>query len=139
MTTQKVAQILSRLERRTADRLLAHLEQAESGLGEAVRSAMLLFEDLEKLDNRGLQTLLRETPFGLLTTALRDAPESLVQRVYNNLSQNRAEELRAALTLSGPVARHQVESARKEMIALARTLEARGRLLIPTPATPVIY
>ncbi|MBF0212519.1 MAG: hypothetical protein HQM00_03010 [Magnetococcales bacterium] len=139
MTTEKVAHILARLDRKTADRLLAHLERHESGLGKAVRDEMLLFEDLEKLDDRGLQTLLRETPAETLATALRGAEESFIHRCGRNLSRHGAATLQETLTLSAPIARQRVESARRMMLATARELEARGRLLIPSAKDPVIY
>lgn len=139
MTSQKVAQILSRLDRKTADRLLAHLEKHESALAREVREEMVLFEDLEKLDDRGMQTLLRELAPDLLATALRGAPKSMVKQCASNLSRTRAMALLETLALSEPIPEQQVEAARKEMIATARDLESRGQLIIPSPAKPVIY
>ncbi|MBF0627414.1 MAG: hypothetical protein HQL91_04255 [Magnetococcales bacterium] len=138
MTCEKVAQILARLDQTTSDRLLAHLEKKESALARAVRNEMVRFEDLGRLDDRGLQTLLRATPEEELSTALHGAPEPLINRFANNLSNHGAEALREALAFSGPVTRHQVDTARRNMIATARDLEARGRLMLPGQAA-VLY
>ncbi|MBF0272378.1 MAG: hypothetical protein HQL98_09980 [Magnetococcales bacterium] len=139
MSCEKVAQILARLDRTTADRLLSHLEKHESALARAVRDHLVVFEDLEKLDDRGLQTLLREIAPEELATALRGMRESLVKRFANQLSRHGAEVLREALTFSSPPSRHQVETARKGIITLARALEADGRLVLPSRADPLLY
>ncbi|MBF0427880.1 MAG: hypothetical protein HQL94_03085 [Magnetococcales bacterium] len=133
MSTEMVAQILSRLERRTADRLLAHLNKHQSELARAVRDKMVLFEDLYRLDDRGLQALLRELPTEILIIALQGASMAMVTRCCQNLSQQAGEDLRSNLIMTVHP-NHKVESARKVMLDVARTLDHQGILILPSRA-----
>ncbi|MEO5345363.1 MAG: hypothetical protein H7834_03165 [Magnetococcus sp. YQC-9] len=138
MSHEQVARILSRLDRRTTDRILAHLEEQESTLAHRIRDNMVLFEDLGKLDKRGLQTLLQEVTDETLAVALRGELPELVARFKGNLSHRRAEELHEALMLAPPQPRPRVEQARREILETARQLQARGLLILPSRSEPMI-
>ncbi|MBF0340936.1 MAG: hypothetical protein HQL95_08245 [Magnetococcales bacterium] len=139
MSTAHVARILQRLDRKTTDRLLAHLEQASAELARAVRDDMVLFEDLTGMDDRGMQILLREVPAELLAVALRGADEKMVRCFSRNLSRQGAAELQESRLMGASLPVKQVESARRSILETARDLDARGLLILPSRAEPLLY
>ncbi|GAB0057536.1 Flagellar motor switch protein FliG [Candidatus Magnetaquicoccaceae bacterium FCR-1] len=128
MSHERVARILTLLDRRTADRLLGFLESRESELARTIREGMVLFEDLSGMDRRELETLLHQVPDETLVTALRGADAALVARFRESVSKQRAETLREALAFDPPPPRSRVERARREILETARLRPWDSRL-----------
>ena len=71
---------------------------------------MFVFENLLDLDDRGIQSLLREVQSESLIVALKGASEELREKIFKNMSQRAAEMLRDDLDAKGPVRLSEVES-----------------------------
>lgn len=89
---------------------------------------MFVFEDLAELDDRGMQTLLREVPSGILITALKGAEPAIREKIFANMSKRAADMMRDDLEVKGPVRLSEVDAAQKEVLAAARKLADAGQL-----------
>ena len=87
---------------------------------------MFTFDDLAGLDAAGLQTLLSAADRAVLVIALKGARPETAAAFFVNMTQRAGDLLREEIASLGPVRRSEIEMARQEMVALARTLIHRG-------------
>ncbi|MEZ5947596.1 MAG: FliG C-terminal domain-containing protein [Hyphomonas sp.] len=123
---ERVARIFDQMDARSGKTFLAALENAEPGAGEKVRALMFTFDDLSSLDAAGLQTLLSAVDRAALVIALKGARDDTANAFFNNMTRRAGDLLREEIATLGPVRRSEVEAARQELVALARTLVHRG-------------
>jgi flagellar motor switch protein FliG len=124
----KAAEILNASSKAASTSILSNLETDDPELAAVVRQAMFTFEDLAKLDVKGMRTLLREVATDRLTIALRGAPENVMNAIFGGLSQRAADLIRDDLQNMGHVRKADVEAARREIIDVALSLEEQGKL-----------
>lgn len=130
---EHVARIFDSLDSRSEQSLLAALNTVEPGAGEKIRALMFTFEDLAGLDPASLQTLLGNVDRAVLILALKGASEAITEAFFKNITQRAGDLLREEIDSTGPIRRREVEAARAEIIALARTLVKRGDILDQSP------
>lgn len=111
-------------------KLLGELEETHPELAEEIRNLMFTFEDIKKLDDRSIQTVLKEVPRDMLVLALKTASEDLKSLIFRNVSQRAAEMIRDDLSAMGPVKVKDVEKAQQQIIDIIRRLEAEGKIAI---------
>lgn len=127
---QPVAEMLNVMDKNTETSIMSRLEEKDPLLAEEIRKLMFVFDDIAKIDDRGIQVLLKEVPNDKLLLALKTATEEIKNKVFKNLSQRAAEMLREDLSNMGPSRLSDVESAQQEIVNAARRLEAEGKILI---------
>lgn len=127
---QPVAEMLNVMDKNTETSIMSRLEEKDPLLAEEIRKLMFVFDDISKIDDRGIQVLLKEVPNDKLLLALKTASEEIKNKVFKNLSQRAAEMLREDLSNMGPSRLSDVESAQQEIVNAARRLEAEGKILI---------
>jgi flagellar motor switch protein FliG len=103
-------------------------EDAE--LGELIKDALFVFDNLLKVDDRGMQAILREVQADTLATALKGADEEIREKVFKNMSKRAAEILRDDIASKGPVRLSDVEQAQKEVLAVALRLAEEGTIML---------
>jgi flagellar motor switch protein FliG len=89
-----------------------------------------VFEDIVFIDDRGMQTLLKEVPNDKLTVAMKTAPEEIKEKIFKNISKRAADLLREDLAAMPPVRLSDVESAQQEIVNVAKRLENEGKVII---------
>mgnify|MGYP000718170816 CR=1 FL=1 len=80
------------------------------------------------VDDRGIQTLLREVPGDLLQRALKGSDDQMREKVFKNMSSRAAEGLREDLESRGPVRLSEVEAAQKDILKVVRKLADAGTI-----------
>lgn len=125
-----VAEMLNVMDKTTETSIMSRLEEKDPLLAEEIRKLMFVFDDIAKIDDRGIQVLLKEVPNDKLLLALKTASEDIKNKVFKNLSQRAAEMLREDLSNMGPSRLSDVEGAQQEIVNAARRLEAEGKILI---------
>ena len=86
--------------------------------------------DLEKIDDKGLQAMLKEVQSESLVVALKGASAELREKVLRNMSSRAAETLREDLESRGPVRLSEVENEQKEMLKIVRRLVDEGTIVM---------
>lgn len=127
---QPVAEMLNVMDKNTETSIMSRLEEKDPLLAEEIRKLMFVFDDITKIDDRGIQALLKEVPNDKLLLALKTASEEIRNKVFKNISQRAAEMLREDLSNMGPSRLSDVEGAQQEIVNAARRLEAEGKILI---------
>lgn len=127
-----VAQILNVTDRMTNKGILEALEQDDDELVDEIRRLMFVFDDLLKLDNKAIQSLLKEVDNHQWAVALKGASEDIRQKVFSNLSQRAAELLKEEMEYLGPVRVSEVENVQQQIVDAVRRLEDAGEIEIAT-------
>lgn len=127
---QRAAEILNRCDRKTADRIIQSLEEADAELAEKVRKLMFVFEDLVVVPDHDIRELLKEIDKRDLVIALKTVSDELKQKIFKNLSKRAAQMLEEDLAVLGPVRLSEVEEAQQRILDVARRLEREGRIVL---------
>ena len=122
------AAILNAMEGSRETELMTAIRSQDEALGEKIEDLMFVFEDLVELDDRGMQTLLREVPSATLITALKGAEPDIREKIFANMSKRAADMMRDDLEVKGPVRLSEVDAAQKEVLGIARKLSDAGQL-----------
>ncbi|MBK9131095.1 MAG: flagellar motor switch protein FliG [Gammaproteobacteria bacterium] len=120
------ANILNSMESALETTIMDQINEFDKELGDKIQDLMFVFDDLSALDDRGIQSLLREVSSETLVIALKGAEEALKEKVFKNMSKRAGEMLRDDLEAKGPVRLSEVEVAQKEILAIARRLSESG-------------
>lgn len=110
--------------------LMDSIKEIDSDLGNEIEELMFVFDNLKDVDDRGIQTLLREVSSEVLIVALKGADSELQEKIFNNMSKRAAELLRDDLEAKGPVKVSEVESAQKDILTIARRLADSGEIAL---------
>jgi len=109
---------------------LDYIREADNELAQKIMDNMFTFDDLNKLDDKGFQSLLKEVQSESLVIALKGAAPELREKVFRNMSSRAAETLREDLDSRGPVRVSEVESEQKEMLKIVRRLVDEGQIVL---------
>lgn len=124
------ADILNFVDRNNEERILAELEELDPELADEIRNLMFTFEDMLKLDDRSVQTVLKDVPREQLLLALKTASPELTVLIFRNMSQRAAQMLQEDLETLGPTKLKDVEKAQQSVVDVIRRLEAEGKIQI---------
>lgn len=124
------ADILNFVESSTEAAIMEKIKETEPDLGQNIEDLMFVFENLIDVDDRGMQTLMRDIQTDELQLALKGADENLKEKFLKNMSQRAAEMLRDDLEAMGPVRVSDVETAQKSILAAARSLSDKGEIAL---------
>ena len=106
------------------------VKEYDSELAQKILDEMFVFENLLDVDDRGIQSLLREVQSESLIVALKGASEELREKGFKNMSQRAAEMLRDDLEAKGPVRVSEVESEQKEILKIVRRMADEGTIVL---------
>jgi len=124
------ANILNFMDSGQDEVLLGAIGQVDSELGTRIRDLMFVFDNLNDLDDRAMQAVLREISSEQLALALRGADARVREKITGNMSQRAAEILIEDMEARGPVRLAEVEAAQKEILAVVRRMADNGDITL---------
>jgi len=124
------ANILNLIEGSIESKIIEQVTASDQDLAQEIQDNMFVFENLIDVDDRGIQTLLREVASDQLLLALRGADEGLKEKIFKNMSKRAAEMLRDDLEAAAPARLSDVEAAQKEILAVTRRLAEAGEIML---------
>ncbi len=127
---EMMAEIFNNLDRNNESRFLTALEDRNRSSAEKIKALMFTFEDLVKLDQSGVQTLIRTVDKSKLAVALKGASEQLKDLFFSNMSERAGKILREDMEAMGPVRLRDVDEAQTHLVISAKDLAARGEIII---------
>jgi flagellar motor switch protein FliG len=127
---ESIAAMLNTLDKAAEQAFLAKLDESDPELAEAVRQLMFRFDDLVKIDDRGMQELLKQTSAKTLKLALKACAAPVKAHVLKNMSQRAARLLEEDLAAMPKVRLDEVHAAQAELAQLARRLADAGSIVI---------
>ncbi len=127
---KKAADILNFVDGALETQVIEAIKQHDEDLSQKIQDNMFVFENLADIDDRGMQTLLREVSTDQLLLALRGASEDLKAKVFKNMSSRASEMLKDDLEAAAPARISDVETAQKEILSTARRLSDAGEMAL---------
>jgi flagellar motor switch protein FliG len=124
------AEILNLMGSAHETAVLDFVREADHDLAQKIMDNMFTFDDLEKIDDRGIQALMKEVQSESLVIALKGATPALREKIFRNMSTRAAEALREDLEGRGPVRLSEVEAEQKEMLKIVRRLADEGQIVL---------
>jgi len=99
-------------------------------LAQRIMDKMFVFDDLIKLDNKAIQTVLKEVSSDVLIAALKGAQPELKDKILSNMSSRAAQALREDLESRGPMRLSEVEAQQKDILKTVRRLADEGQIVV---------
>jgi len=125
-----VAEMLNLADRSTEKTIMESLEQEDPDLVEEIRRLMFVFEDILLVNDKGIQSVLKEVDNDELGLALKTASEELQQKIFANMSERAASLIKEDMEYMGPVRISDVEAAQQRVVDIVRRLEDAGEIII---------
>lgn len=123
-----VAEILNVSDRATERGLLENLQQEDPELVEEIRRLMFVFEDIAKLSNKDVQTVLKNVETSQWAMALKGTSETLKSKILGNMSTRAAATLKEEMEFLGAVKQSEVEKVQQQIVDMVRKLEDMNQL-----------
>ena len=104
------------------------ITEQDEELAQEIQGLMFVFDNLLTVDDRGMQTILREVQSEQLIIALKGSDDAIKEKIFGNMSSRAADMMREDLEAKGPVRLKDVEEAQKEILAVAQRLAESGEI-----------
>jgi flagellar motor switch protein FliG len=127
---EAVAEIMNSLDKTSESRILGKIEDDNPSLAETIRELMFVFEDLIKVDDRSMQSIMKEISNDVLTLSLKSASAQIKEKLFKSISSRAAQMIEEELEVMGPVKLSDVEAAQNEIVKIARRLEEEGKVVL---------
>jgi flagellar motor switch protein FliG len=125
-----VAEILNLADRSTEKGIMEGLEAEDPDLVEQIRRLMFVFEDILLVNDKGIQSVLKEVDNEELSLALKTASQELKDKIFKNMSERAAQLIAEDMQYMGPVRVSDVEAAQQKIVDIVRRLEDAGEIVI---------
>jgi len=127
---KSAAEIINMMGSAIETSVLDYIREADNDLAQKIMDNMFTFDDVVKIDDKGIQALLKEVQSESLIIALKGATPELRDKVFRNMSSRAAETLKEDLESRGPVRVSDVESEQKELLKIVRRLADEGQIVL---------
>ena len=124
------AEILNLADRSTEKGILENLETDDPDLVEQIRRLMFVFEDILLVNDKGIQTVLKEVDNDELAMSLKTASDDLKKKIFDNMSDRASQLINEDMEYMGPVRLSDVETAQQKIVDIVRRLEDAGEIII---------
>ncbi|QDF96478.1 flagellar motor switch protein FliG [Azoarcus sp. DD4] len=124
------AEILNFVGSAVETAVIDNVREYDPDLAQKILDEMFVFENLMDIDDRGIQTILREVQSDSLIVALKGASPELRENIFKNMSSRAAEMMREDLEAKGPVRLSEVEAEQKEILKIVRRLAEEGQVMM---------
>lgn len=110
--------------------LMDVLKSYDEDMAQKIMDEMFVFDDILEIDDKGIQTILREVQSDGLILALKGATSELREKIFKNMSTRAADMMREDLEAKGPVRLSEVEAQQKQILQTIRRLADEGQIMI---------
>ncbi len=127
---KSAAEMINQLGSGAETAVLDYIRETDNELAQKIMDNMFTFDDLARVDDKGIQSLLKEAQSESLVIALKGATPEMREKVFRNMSSRAAETLREDLESRGPVRVSEVEAEQKELLKTVRRLVDEGQIVL---------
>lgn len=127
---EQMADIFNFLDRSTESRFMGALEERNSDSADRIKNLMFTFEDLTRIDQTGLQVLLRQVEKDQLAIALKGASDEIKDLFFKNMSERASKMMIEDMEAMGPVRVKEVDEAQSNVVNAAKKLADSGEIVI---------
>ncbi|MBH06276.1 MAG: flagellar motor switch protein FliG [Phycisphaeraceae bacterium] len=127
---ETIAEMMNLVDRTTEKGIMSGLEAENPDLVEQIRRLMFVFEDILLVNDRGIQSVLKEVDNDELALALKTASDDLKNKIFSNMSERAADLINEEMQFMGPVRVSDVEAAQQRIVDIVRRFEDAGEIII---------
>lgn len=124
------ADIMNYLDTNIEGQLMDAIREHDEEMSQQIQDLMFVFDNLLDVDDRGIQTILREVQQDILMKAIKGADDALKEKILKNMSKRAAEMLADDLAAMPPIRVSEVEASQKEILSIARRLADAGEIML---------
>lgn len=126
--TERVVELMRSMPKELRKSMMTGLMEADQALGAAVRQKMYRFDDINRLEDRGIQTVLARVPSDQLIMALTRAPDGLGTRIFANMSKRARQTVEEEIGFNDKATDAELEHARNEIAQLLARMDEAGEI-----------
>jgi len=127
---EAVSQIMGTIDRATESSILTAMDEVDPDLANEIRNLRFTYEDILKIDDHGVQMMLKEISQEDLLISLKTASEELVEKIFSNMSERASTMLREDLEAMGLTKITEVERSQQKIVSVVKRLEEEGRIIV---------
>jgi flagellar motor switch protein FliG len=127
---ENVSALMNHLEPAASRTILEAIEKDNAELANDIRNLMFTFEDLVNIPETALRDWLAAVDKKTLGLALKGASEAVRDHIFKAMSSRAVEMMKEDIEALGRVRAKEVTKAQQEAVAIARTLEAEGKITL---------
>jgi flagellar motor switch protein FliG len=127
---ERAAEIINHLDHSIEVEILSRIEEKNPNLAEEIKNLMFTFEDLKLIDDRSMQSIMKEVNNADLVLALKTASEEIKEKIFKNVSERAVDMLKEDMEAMGPVKLRDVEAAQRAIVNTAKRLEEEGKVVM---------
>ena len=127
---KSISEILNNMDRQVSSAILVRIEENDPEMAEEIRQNMFIFEDLIKVDDKGIQKILKETSSDILTRAMKTVSDAIKEKFFKNMPERAADMLKEDIEDMGPTRLADIEKAQNEIVKVAMKLADEGKIFI---------
>jgi flagellar motor switch protein FliG len=124
------AQIMNSTKTALEASIMKGLETIDPDLMMRIQDNMFTFENLNAVDNKGIQVLMRAVDNNQLMIAMKGASEEVKARFFDNMSERARGMFKDEMDAKGLMRLSDVEEAQKQIMRSARKLSDSGELVL---------
>jgi flagellar motor switch protein FliG len=128
--SRNIAELMNRLDPLTAREILETIDRDEPKLAISIRDLMFTFDNFLEVPEHQMRELMNTIDKKTLMVALKGASEDLKSHFYRTMSSRAVEMMKEDSEVMGPVRSKDVAKAQAEIVAIARKLEAEGKIVL---------
>lgn len=127
---KSISEILNNMDRQISSAILVRIEENDPEMAEEIRQNMFIFEDLSKIDDKGIQEILKEVSTDILSRAMKTVSDVIRDKIFKNMSERAADMLKEDIEDMGPTRLADIEKAQNEIVKVAMKLADEGKIFI---------
>ena len=124
------AEVMGSLDRETEMSILIAMDEVDPDLAKEIRDLRFTFEDILKIDDAGIQMIMKEINMEDLVIGLKTATDELKEKLFSNMSERAALMMKEDLESLGPKKISEVQKAQRKVIEVCKKLEEAGKLVM---------
>ncbi len=124
------AEVMGSLDRETETSILTALDEVDVDLANEIRNLRFTFEDILKIDDAGIQQIMKEINQEDLVIGLKTATDELKEKLFSNMSERAGLMMKEDLESLGPKKISEVQKAQQKVITVCKKLEEEGKIVI---------
>ncbi len=124
------AEIMNYMSGDNEAKLMDGLKSYDDNMAQQIMDQMFVFDNIMDIDDKGIQTLLREVQSDMLIVALKGTSDEMKEKFFRNMSSRAADMMREDLESRGPVKLSEVETQQKQILQTVRRLADEGQIML---------
>lgn len=127
-----ISDMLNQIDEPTQKKLLENLKNKDPKVTKIIRNMMFVFDDLLKINDRDIQTIIQGISREHLKMALKTANDSLKNLIFKNMPSKLADDLKNDILTMGLIKKSDVEASRMAILEYAKKLLDEGKITLKT-------